>query len=181
MKTFINKLIVLADGLDNLNLKKDADKIDQLISRASGGEDFEDLMKLFDEPLTFEDREDRGPGGMRVEILDEELPMLAPDEHTVEKKGPDRLEELKRRNELLKLKRSLEADEEADEEEPQDDVELPVAGPEDEAFEDEDEEDDADDGLLDTLKEKLKDAPDLAKQLLMLVKDNPELLELLAL
>lgn len=41
--------------------------------------------------------------------------------------------------------------------------------------------DDKDKGLLDSIKEKLKNLPELATEILMLIKENPEILELLAL
>ena len=197
MKTFISKLVVLADRLDSLGLKKDADKLDRLIARAAraDGDDFGDLMNLFDEPLRLEDsEEDDSPGRSRSMDMPEDVDTLTaiePDEPT-DKKGPSRIQELKRRHELLKLKKQMglpsrlvPVEEPEDEEETiSDEVKLPIATPKDlEGFEDEeDDESDADDGgLLDDLKEKLKGVPDLAKQLLTLVKDNPELLELLAL
>jgi hypothetical protein len=271
MKMIINKLITLADKLDHLNLKKDADKLDRLIIKAVNGEDFGDLMKLFDEPVTLDDKQDDegSPIVTRTTHIPEEFESLSPtDSDEPEKDGPSRLDMLKRRQKLLKLKKQVELAEkmekaeelEADEE----DLELPIASPEDlEVFEDENDADDdgddieekirrverqeirdllelvecetcgvdvkpgrmhhpnhdpdagpphrpegkadlwpelstsrsrrehegegefwsnADDGeLLETLKEKLKSVPELAKQLLTLIKENPELLALLAL
>lgn len=200
MKTIIGKLIELADDLDGLGLRKDADALDQLVAKAAKGEDFADLMVLFDEPVVLEDNEEEGPG--RDDVMHDSVNMEAPEIYTpldeeeapLPKTGPGRLQMLKRRHELMKLKKLMEKgkSEEAMEDameaaEPSDEVKLPVAKPEDlEAFEDENDEEDmaaneADDGIIDTLKEKLKGVPELAKQLLRLVKDNPELLELLAL
>lgn len=201
MKNFIPKLVVLADNLDRLGLKKDADKIDLLIARAArrgDDEDFDTLTKLFDEPIELEDREDEAPG-RRMFVPDEdnaEALSTEPDEPVGSgvSKDPkkDRLKELIRRHQLLKLKKEMglpsepvvvEDDEDTDmDDESVDEVKLPVASPEDlEGFEDEDDENEADDSLIDELKEKLKGVPELAKQLLTIVKDNPELLELLAL
>lgn len=182
-----NKLVVLADKLDRLGLKKYADKVDRMITTASRGDgaDFDELTKLFDEPVEFEDSEEDGP--VRQHVIDEsreyeDPASTEPDEPVSTKKEPSRLEQIKKRHELLRLKKSIEK---AEENEPvedfEDEVRLPVATQEDlKAFEDEDE-NEADDGLLETLKEKLKEAPELAVKLLTLVKDNPELLELLAL
>lgn len=240
MKNFIDKLIQLADGLDGLGLKKDADKLDQLVAKAAKGEDFGDLTSLFDEPIALEHEEDKGPGAEKV-ILD------APEVHTPleeeeaplskEKSGPSRLDLLKRRHELMRLKKKLEHIEKEEEEALP--GEAPVESPRPKldltSFEDEDDEEDVneardcmcpetfpspcakclgeeveeeldelnmilskedaalyddpeeeismadDDGIIGKLKDVLKGAPELAKQLLQLVKDNPELLELLAL
>ena len=206
MTMFINKLIALADGLDGLGLKKDADVLDKIIAKAAAGDEFGDYLKLFDEPLELDVEEEKGPG--------EDKPMLEePEIHTPleEEEAPLRMERtpgviremvdsgpgpemrtdkdermhaIKRRHELLKLKKQLEmaekaekADQEMAEVEPN---ELPVATEEDlESFEDENDADDA--SLVDFLKEKMKQLPELGKELLTLVKDNPELLELLAL
>lgn len=200
MKTLIDKLITLADKLDSLGFNKDADALDQLISKTAAGEDFGDLMKLFDrdgaDPAEYE-MDEEAPGKRVVVIDDADITPIEEDETPLaqEKTGPSRLDMLKRRHQLLKLKNQIDK---AEKSEMKDDVEeegLPHpsmdAIPEgledlgDEAgFEDEDEEGDmamneADDSLLDTLKEKLKAVPEIATKLLTLVKDNPELLEFL--
>lgn len=205
MKTFIEQLIQLADGLDSLGLKKDADKLDQLISVAArgDGEDFGSLMSLFDEPaetedgktrrhrLEMEDENEGGPSAEKVMLDEPEVhtPLAEEEAPLAEEKGDvkNRLKMIKRRHELVKLKKQLEkaekeeAKEIANEEMPEE-VVLPIASPEELDFEDEDmAANEADDGLIGKLKDILKGAPELAKQLLTLVKDNPELLELLAL
>lgn len=153
MKTIINKLITLADALDGLGLKKDADAIDQIVIKAARGDEFSSLMSLFDEPtddpdnknrrheLSFEDSEEGAPGKKEFDMDDPDLVPIEDDEAPLskEKASPNRLNMLKRRNELLKLKNKLEQEEEeAEDEEPSDKVELPIATPEDlKAFEDE--------------------------------------------
>ena len=193
MKNLISKLVVLSDNLDRLGLKKDADKIDQIISCAARGEGF-DVLQLFDEPVELEDVEEDGPGS-RSMLPDDDLEGLTtvePEDAPIERKKDltaplSRVDEIKRRHEFLKRKKLEEILKDRHEEPVLDELELPVASPKDlEVFEDEagshDDENDADDdSLLDELKHKLKDVPDLAKQLLQLVKDNPELLDLLAL
>lgn len=237
MKTFIEKLIQLADGLDGLGMNKEADLLDTIVAKTAAGEDFEDYLKLFDEPVALDDTEEKGPVEERV-VLD------GPDVHTPleEEEAPlstdrkNRLKLLKRRHEelsnlkhMLQKSKAKEELEDAEEVMPSDEVKLPIATPEELSFEDEDDEDEAvnqaadidldapdfddlepelkkewealqaargmgqeeeieevmndadDEGMIGKLKQMLKGAPELAKQLLQLVKDNPELLELLAL
>lgn len=229
MKTFIEKLIQLADGLDGLGLHKDADKLDQIIAKAAAGDEFEDYLKLFDEPVGLEIQEEKGPGGEKVIIEEPEVHTPLEEEEaplSKEKTGPSRLDMIKRRHDLMKLKNKIKQEEEneyldkmeeeidAEESARKEDMDdkglveckscgtavapgqshypghdaengpahSPEAEPEEESFEDEDEAvNEADDGLIDQLKGILKGAPDLASKLLQLVKDNPELLELLAL
>ena len=207
MKTFISKLIALADGLDGLGLKKDADVLDKIIATAAAGDEFGDYLNLFDGPVELDADEEKGPGEdkpmleepeIHTPLEEEEAPLRMERTPGVIRQmvdsgpGPEmttdkdeRLHAIKRRHELLKLKKQLEMAEKAEraeeaEMEPSDEVELPVATEEDlESFEDENDADDA--SLVDFLKEKMKQLPDLGKELLTLVKDNPELLELLAL
>lgn len=210
MKPEINKLIELADALDGLGLKKYADKLDQLISKFAGeDEEMKDLADLFDEPLA-PDEEEGVPVATRLTQIPEEEEVFTPiadepvssrDLHGLDR--PNRLDALKRRHQIMQLQKSLEQDE-AEEAEPleteEDKIEQQLQDladkgvgsdteealdlspmEDDEDFEDEDLEDNADDGLIDALKEKLKEVPELGAKLLTLVKDNPELLELLAL
>jgi hypothetical protein len=189
MKTMINKLIQLADSLDGLGLKKDADTLDRIVAKTAAGEDFGDLMKLFDEPVVMEDSEDEGvPVSRRLTQVPEEYEVLTPitdsDEPVAERKeGPGRLDMIRRRHELMKLKQMMEHEEKEDagEEVPADVVDvvgLPVASPEElESFEDEsDEESEDDDGMFGALKDALKQAPNVLMQVVKLVENNPELL-----
>lgn len=195
MQIFINKLIQLADGLDGLGLTKDANALDLVISKLAAGRDeggeFGDLLKLFDEPVTLDSDEEKGPVEERV-VLDEPEVHTPLDEEEAplsrEKTGPSRLDMIKRRHDLLKLKNKIKQEEEneyldkmEDEVGAADQVHLPEAEPMDEDFEDEDEAvNEADDGgLLNALTEKLKSVPELATKLLTIIKENPELLELL--
>ena len=190
----INSLIKLADGLDSLGLDNYVDVLDQIISRAAKREDdFEDLLKLFDAPVKLEDDEDDIPGEKQVMPEEESEVHTLPEELdtslTKEEVGSNRLDMLKRRHELLRLKKKQEDKEKLEEalsEVPAEKDDLPVLSPDDEldeSFEDEGVGDgnNADDSLIETLKDKLKQTPELAKQLLQLVKENPELLQLLAL
>lgn len=195
MKTIISKLITLADSLDKLGLKKDADALDKIITKVAAGDDFGDYLNLFDSPVGFDTEEDSGPGGARVVLdepeihtpLDEEEAPLSQEKKEREV-APNRLQELMRRNEILKLKKKIEKIEQMEKAledvAPADELKLPVATPEDLSFEDEeddeenDENDADDDGLMDKLKDILKESPALAKKILKLVNDNPELLDL---
>lgn len=145
MKTFIDKLIQLADGLDHLGLKKDADILDQIISKAAVGDEFEDYLKLFDEPVSLDVEEDKGPSAEKIVVEEPEVHTPLEEEEAPlsrEKTGPSRLDMLKRRHELLKLKnkiKKMEKEEATPEETFEDEVKLPVATPADlETEEDED-------------------------------------------
>lgn len=218
MKQLIDKLIALADALDTAGFEKEADFIDQLTAKAArGDEDFGDLMSLFDEPIGFEDKDDKGPGEEKV-VLDEpelytpleeeEAPLdaersvvLRPGLVGTDEEGKDvyapaagRLQEIKRRHALMKLKKMLEeaeaeeaAEEVMEDLEAEKSVELPgveVAEESEETFEDEGEDVDvavneAEDELL---KEKLeKDEPGTIEKVVSFMKENPELLERLLL
>lgn len=187
MKTIINKLITLADNLDNLNLKKSADLLDRIIVTAVRGEDFEDLMKLFDEPTTFEDKDEDIPGKTVTELPEEDVLPTIEEESTSDttdnKKEPSRLELLMRRNKVLKLKKMLEK---AEAEEAEEEKELKVTNEntepvieesevsfEDEDDENEDEENEADDdsekGIIEKVISHLKSNPELLEKFLLLV------------
>jgi len=197
MQTIINKLIQLADNLDGLGLRKHADTLDQIIAKTAAGDDFEDYLKLFDEPVMLDSEEDKGPGTEKIVVEEPEIHTPLEEEEaplSKEKTGPSRLDMIKRRHELMKLKKQLEKAEKSEAEEldreqaemevPLDNV-LPIPDAEDiqQDFEDEDMDEaanEADDGgLIDALAEKLKSVPELASKLLTIVKENPELLELL--
>lgn len=177
MKKMISKLVILSDGLDKLGLKKDADRLDAIISRATRNEDFDDLSNLFDQRVEMQDSEDDGPPS-KIDRLpeDDEEVMLATEEDKPEarKKEPNRLDMLRKRHELLKLKRLLEEDEKEEEgekhieENPLPEMKLETS------FEDEDEEDDENDAddsnnLKKTI-DYLKEHPELLEKLLLLVE-----------
>lgn len=200
MKTVIAKLIKLADALDSLGLKKHADALGYVIVKTAAGEDFGDYLNMFDSPIELEDQDEELPGARKVVMDEPEIHTPLDEEEaplSKEKTRPSRLDDLKRRYELLKLKKMLpelarieraeEAEEELEQhEEPEaEDKELrpklvlPEETPED-TFEDEDDENDVDDeeGFMSKLKDILKGSPALAKKIVKLVNDNPELLEL---
>ncbi len=129
----IDKLMILADALDNMGRMVDADIIDQIVIKAARNEDFNDLTKLFDEPLDLSDTEERGLGNKMITEIpedDEDLnpigeekgakpdkTMLGSGSHNPHKR---RLSDIRRRHELLKIKQLLEAEDElpqSDEEE----------------------------------------------------------------
>lgn len=185
MKTLINSIVKLADNLDKLGFKKDADKLDQIVAMAEHNEDFGELMSLFDGPVMFEDDEET-PVHTRLTQVPEDFEAaitLEDAEAPVSTaKEPSRLDALKRRNEILKLKKLLKREEmeEAKDvgEKAVDEIKLPIAKPEDLDFEDEDE-NDADDELL---KKKIEeDEPGTIEKIMDFMKTNPELLEKLLL
>jgi hypothetical protein len=53
-----NKLIILAEQLDALELTKDASVLDQIMIKAARGEDFGDLLKLWDARVELENEKD---------------------------------------------------------------------------------------------------------------------------
>lgn len=242
----IDKLIQLADTLDELGFVKDADELDQFVAKIADmpvlvdkrltqvPEQFEviapivnaadeDVMEAFeDEPEKPAERphvvgritkaiyeykqrffqlireKGRELSDEDIEALDDQISdefNLTPQEEDMvgaevmawveqnmnaaddkeEKKEPPmnkdtRLELIKRRHELMKLRKLLE-----------------MLGPKQrhEAYLDQqmkyaDEENDADDGIADQLKSMLKDVPEIVMKVLKIVKDNPELLALLA-
>lgn len=204
--TAINKIIQLADQLDSLGFHKEADTLDLLRAKFANDE-VRELVELFDEPLQPDEEEDldlpsvsdlgKTTDDSESTMLDDEAP--AKPEYNP---GESRLDAIKRRHELMKLKELLEKEDEEDsveeveqelaKEEVEDALSTSEPSFEDESLEDdeeldddeedsEDDESEADDGVLDMLKDKLKEMPGVAKKLLTILKNNPELLELLAL
>lgn len=127
-----DKLIVLADALDGLNLNKHADVLDQITKKVARDEDFSDLMKLWDKPVELKDDEESVPVRRQLTQVPEddevvaplEDPEMLPEEEArlnrkmvgVEDLLPEdytdpkyhRLDNIKRRHELMKLKKMLE-------------------------------------------------------------------------
>jgi hypothetical protein len=233
----IDKLIVLADKLDNAGHKKVANVIDRVVI-AARLEDYDDLTKLFSGKLDLRDTDENVPLMRSLVDVPEDYELPAPSDEdlrpeedarlerkmrgadisdldvpgaeTIEDlelvdRKPARLDELKRRHELMKLKKLLNDEEvvkEEVEEAPESKDEKTSISPEDKEkleqmkklFEEEDEDenvvdldmnnasDDEDDNedIVAEIEMKLKNAPELVKKLIQMLKANPEILDEIA-
>lgn len=211
MGSIKDTLLTLADSLDNSGHKTAADRIDALIKTAATGEDFGDLMRLFDHPVSSRDM-----GSEEESNIEHGLETLPKEDESAEAVSPmyeetggslsrdfngdspsveeplhptERIDALKRRHELMKIKEMLDKEEIGDKDiEELEPTEIVIDEPkEDEAFEDEelgdlDDDDDiaaADDGEL--LEKEIKDDPSTISKVVSFMRDNPELLEKLLL
>lgn len=112
----------LSDNLDKAGFNTYADSVDRLLEKTATGQDFGDLLNMFDEPVVMEVEEEEMPGGKhRLQEQEEVFVPVDEEESTRGRKQKEihenRMDMIKRRNELLKLKKMLDKDDKDDAEE----------------------------------------------------------------